>query len=228
MSSNQLEIEVKSLLWNQESANNLLSKIAEYYPSYTLLHEEEQLNHYFTNGDFSVLFEKIKNDLSDWEQEKFQQILDHGHNHSTRTRRIHNKPGVLLVIKASLDEHSSHNGISRIEFEPTLEMTIEQLDQILLDSGFDYLSKWSRERKEYKLPDIHISLDKNAGYGYLAEFEMVIDADADVSQAHEKIKNIMTTLWVKELQQDRLERMFSFYNSNRPDYYGTDKVFTIE
>jgi hypothetical protein len=43
-------------------------------------------------------------------------------------------------------------------------MTIEQLDKILLDSEFEYLSKWSRERQEYELPDIHISLDKNAGY----------------------------------------------------------------
>jgi len=51
-----------------------------------------------------------------------------------RTRWIHNKPGVILVIKAALDEHSSHNGISRIEFEPTLDMTIEELDEILLAS----------------------------------------------------------------------------------------------
>jgi hypothetical protein len=57
---------------------------------------------------------------------------------------------------------------------------------------------------------------------------MVIDADADVSQAHRKIKEIMQELWVEELDQARLERMFAFYNANRPDYYGTEKVFTIE
>jgi len=141
-----------------------------------------------------MLFDHIKDHLTAEQQEKFQDILQHGKNHSVRTRWIHNKSGVILVIKASLDEHTSHNGISRIEFEPTLDMMLDQLDQILLDSGFEYLSKWSRARKEYKLPDIHISLDKNAGYGYLAEFEMVIDADADVSQAHEKIRHIMTTL----------------------------------
>lgn len=61
-----------------------------------------------------------------------------------------------------MDEHSSHNGISRIEFEPVLDMTIGELDQILLESKFTYLSKRSRERQEYELPDIHISLDKNA------------------------------------------------------------------
>ena len=141
-----------------------------------------------------MLFDRIKDHLTAEQQEKFQDILQHGKNHSIRTRWIHNKSGVILVIKALLDEHTSHNGISRIEFEPTLDMTLDQLDKILLDSKFEYLSKRSRERQEYQLPDIHISLDKNAGYGYLAEFEMVIDADADTDQAHRKIKEIMQEL----------------------------------
>ena len=33
---------------------------------------------------------------------------------------------------------------------------------------------------------------------------------------------------VEELSQDRLERMFSFYNNNWSDYYGTEKIFNIE
>ena len=228
MSSNQLEIEVKSLLWSKENADQLLLKIQEHYPSYKLLHEEKQLNHYFKWGNLNTLFKNIEKNLSDEEKKKFNEIVTHGKSHSVRTRWIHNKSGVILVIKAALDEHTSHNGISRIEFEPTLDMSIEQLDSILLESGFDYLSKWSRSREEYELPEIHVSLDKNAGYGYLAEFEMVIDADGDVIQAHQTIQSIMTKLGVEELSQGRLERMFSFYNTNRPDYYGTEKVFTIE
>ena len=31
-----------------------------------------------------------------------------------------------------------------------------------------------------------------------------------------------------ELDQDRLARMFEFYNSNWEDYYGTDNVFIVE
>jgi predicted adenylyl cyclase CyaB len=154
--------------------------------------------------------------------------MTHVKKHSVRTRWIHNKSWVILVIKASLDEHTSYNGVSRIEFEPTLDMTIEQIDQILLDSWFEYLSKRSRERQEYELPEIHISLDKNAGYGYLAEFEMVINGNWDTTQAQKKIKEIMTELQVEELDQWRLERMFAFYNKNRPDYYGTENVFVIE
>lgn len=228
MKSNQIEIEVKSLLGNKENADQLLKKMKDTYPTFILLHEEKQLNHYFKWGNFIALSEKLVDNLSNDQKEQFKEIVEHGKNHSVRTRWIHNKPWVILVIKASLDEHTSHNGISRIEFEPVLDMSIEQLDEILLNSWFEYLSKWSRERQEYKLPDIHISLDKNAWYWYLAEFEMVISGNNDPIKAHETIKNIMSNLWVEELQQDRLERMFSFYNANWPDYYGTEKVFSIE
>jgi hypothetical protein len=38
----------------------------------------------------------------------------------------------------------------------------------------------------------------------------------------------MQELGVDELAQDRLARMFAHYNQNWPDYYGTDKTFTIE
>jgi hypothetical protein len=47
MSSNQLEIEVKSLLGNKENADHLLKNIEKHYPIFKLLHEEKQLNHYF-------------------------------------------------------------------------------------------------------------------------------------------------------------------------------------
>jgi len=38
----------------------------------------------------------------------------------------------------------------------------------------------------------------------------------------------MTKLDVEELPQDRLERMFAYYNKNWPEYYGTEKIFVIE
>ena len=73
-----------------------------------------------------------------------------------------------------------------------------------------------------------VCLDRNAGYGYLAEFEKVIEDEGAVSTARAEIELAMRELDIEELPQDRLERMFSHYNQNWPDYYGTDKVFVIE
>jgi len=102
------------------------------------------------------------------------------------------------------------------------------LDQVLFDAGFSYQAKWSREREEYKLGDINICLDKNAGYGYLAEFEAVLEDASETEEAKERIYELMKRMEVEELGQDRLARMFEYYNNNWQDYYGTDKVFTLE
>ena len=38
----------------------------------------------------------------------------------------------------------------------------------------------------------------------------------------------MKELNVEELPQDRLERMFDFYNTHWKDYYGTERIFMVE
>ncbi len=38
----------------------------------------------------------------------------------------------------------------------------------------------------------------------------------------------MKEVGVAELPQDRLERMFAYYNLHWPEYYGTENIFTIE
>ena len=70
-------------------------------------------------------------------------------------------------------------------------------------------------------------LDRNAGYGYVAEFEKMVDEEADVMKARDGVRALMAELGAEELSQDRLERMFAHYNANWQDYYGTDKIFTI-
>ena len=73
-----------------------------------------------------------------------------------------------------------------------------------------------------------VCIDKNAGYGYLAEFEVVTEAENEIEEVKNNLLNFMNELGVEELKQDRLERMFDFYNKNWPDYYGTDNIFSIE
>jgi len=76
---------------------------------------------------------------------------------STRAKRFPCGPAslnkqVILVLKASIDDTTSSNGISRIEFEAVMtDLSLAQLDQLLLDAGFTYQAKWSRERKAYQL-----------------------------------------------------------------------------
>lgn len=222
----QLEIEIKSLLGSKEKADELKEKLKSTFPDVKLKSQNKQLNHYFTEGDMDMLYKNMVEHLPNNTHKNFKKILTEGKDHSVRTRKLDDF--VILVIKASIDDTTSSNGISRMEFESEVEMTLGELDKILLDSGFEYQAKWSRQREEFESGDMNICIDKNAGYGYLAEFERVIDNADEVEKVKEDLRRIMQKLDVEELMQDRLERMFAHYNEHWSEYYGTDKIFVIE
>lgn len=220
----EYEIEIKSLLGTQEKADNFRSHILE--RGAVLTGKNQQLNHYFIGNSYEKLKDAVKEHLSNEAYERLFYIVEHGEAHSLRTREL---DGIVkLVIKASVDDTTSENGIARMEFEEILPLTLVELDQLLVDSGFSYQAKWSRYREEYSLDNITISLDKNAGYGWLTEFESVIKEGDDRHEAEAAIRSLMESCAVIELPQERLARMFAYYNDNWEDYYGTDKVFEIE
>lgn len=220
----QYEIEIKSLLGSPERASSLRDKIST--RGGILKYKNNQLNHYFILHDADKFKEKLESYIPEVEKEKFNKILKEGSDFSIRTRDTDGK--VLLVVKASIGDDSSSNGVSRMEFESEMKMTLDELDKLLLDAGLEYQAKWSREREEYKLGDTSICLDKNAGYGYLAEFEKVVTDRTLADDVKKALLEMMKDFEVEELPQERLERMFSFYNNNWRDYYGTDKIFNIE
>ncbi len=226
------EIEIKTLLGEKTNRDALIEKIKakKNIPATEELvfdSFETQINCYFENGDITRLATELKTLLSADEISKLEKIETHGKKISVRAREI-NKYKVLMVMKASIDDTTSSNGISRIEFEAEMPMTLDILDQLILSTGFTYQAKWSREREIYVVDDITICVDKNAGYGYLAEFEIVTTDAQSVPVVKEKLYALMKELGVAELDQDRLARMFAFYNTHWVEYFGTDKVFIVE
>lgn len=220
------EVEVKTLLGSVEAAEALRKKMQELDPKLSLIAKNKQLNHYFTGGAIDALVNKIEGHLADDAFKKLKDMSVRATGVSVRTR---SKDGeVFLVVKASMGEDTSSNGVIRMEFEESVSLTLEQLDRILQSAGFRYQAKWSREREEYEFKDAHVSLDRNAGYGYLAEFEKVVQSEDELLNARKAIDELMQECGVEELKQDRLERMFAFYNEHWPEYYGTEKIFNIE
>jgi adenylate cyclase class IV len=220
-----LEIEIKSLLGEKEHAEALKARMGELDPACTQVSSNTQLNHYFKGGDIKALYEATKHLMSEETREKFLMIAEKGTNFSIRSRQRNDE--VLLVVKASVDEGTSANTVSRLEFEESVALSLDELDALILGAGFEYEAKWSREREEYAYKGVNVCIDKNAGYGYLAEFEKVVPHDEVVDVVRAELDTLMEELGVIELPQDRLERMFAHYNENWPDYYGTDRTFII-
>ncbi len=220
------EIEIKSLLGNEENAEKLRQGILSLPEQGKLIAKSSQLNHYFIGGDREKFIDAFRSRFSDEQFLSFQKVVREGKTLSVRTRQANGK--VLLVVKASIDDTTSANGISRMEFEEAVSLSLEELDTLLVNCGFSYQSKWSREREEFSVGDVTVCLDRNAGYGYVAEFEVLVDEAQHAEDAKQKLFNLMSRLGVEELLQDRLERMFAYYNEHWPEYYGTDRVFTVE
>ncbi len=220
------EIEVKSLLGEKVRAEALRQKMQELDPGCACVSTNRQLNHYFEGGDIFVLYEKVVSLLNEEQMMKFKTLTGRGSSFSVRTRQRDDE--VLLVVKASIDEGTSENTVKRMEFEEPVAVTLDVLDALVLEAGYTYQAKWSREREEYVYKGANVCLDYNAGYGYLAEVEKIVSDESLADQVRAEIDELMLELELEELQQDRLARMFEHYNQNWPEYYGTTKVFIIE
>jgi predicted adenylyl cyclase CyaB len=225
------EVEVKSLLGSADRAEAVRVAMKKVDPSCILESKNKQLNHYFEpdtqkGGSLDTLATALSPHLSGVAEIRLQDLATRAKSFSVRTR---DKNGiVLIVVKASVGDDTSANGVTRMEFEEKVPLPLDALDKLVISAGFAYQAKWSREREEYLCSNVTVCLDKNAGYGWLAEFERVVDNDSKLDSARQEIRKLMADLGVEELPQDRLERMFSFYNAHWPEYYGTEKIFDIK
>ncbi|MGE5393057.1 MAG: CYTH domain-containing protein [Candidatus Saccharibacteria bacterium] len=224
------EIEIKSLLEGKEHAERIAQRMQELDPDFCHDGSHRQLNHYFINGNLIGLVEALRPYVHVEKQAYLEKIASKAKAYSLRSREIRTAGGakVIFVLKASVDDGTSFNGSARLEFETEVEMPLEELDRKILEAGFVYQAKWSRERSEYRYRGLNVSIDRNAGYGYLAEFEKIIEDDAGAEAAKSLIRREMADLGVEELPQERLERMFKHYNDNWDKYYGTEKTFIVE
>lgn len=223
MNKEQYEIEIKCLLGSRENAERLRAKMKEIDPSLESIGSHRQLNHYFEGtGDFKAVAQILAGEDT---RKAFIELAEKAKDFSLRTRDADGT--VLLVLKASIDDTTSANGTARREFEERVDLSLDELDHAILAAGFTYQSKWSREREEYKFSGVNVMIDRNAGYGYLAEFESIEDDPSRADAAKTNLRALMQSVGCEELNQDRLARMFAFYNAHWPEYYGTEKVFDI-
>lgn len=235
-SSPSYEVEIKSLLeGGRDQAMALENQLAQHFSDLQQVEDSQQLNHYFKGQALPNLVELVSPHLEAGAARQLAELARHTSDYSVRTRQVidsqHPNPQVILVVKASIDDTSSQNGIARREFETTpTDLNLAQLDDIILQAGFEYQAKWSRARRAFNSPaqQLTVSIDKNAGYGYLAEFESLVTSPDATANAAQQLRSLMADLGVTELPQDRLERMFAHYNSHWQEYYGTEKTFLID
>lgn len=221
------EIEIKVLLGDDIAKEKFMNAVEVNFPAYAHSYSESQKNHYFEWGSLLHLLGMFREYISQEEASSLHTLIQEAKSFSVRTRGTKNE--TILVVKATTNAETSSNGTARIEWEVDLApMTLDEMDAIVLQAGFSYQAKWSRDRDEYRLDhQTALCIDKNAGYGYLAEFERVITDESQITETRHDLLRMIRSLGYEELHQDRLGRMFDYYNENWREYYGTEKVFTV-
>jgi len=224
----QFEIEVKVLLGSEDRVADFLTQLVLNDPELNQTGETNQLNHYFKpDGDPQALFDTVKDLLSEADQAALRTMLDTYNDFTLRTRDANGAQ--ILAVKAAKSGQDKDHALIRAEGDySTTATTIDELDAKVLSTGYSYLSKWSRWRRTYQYKDFTVMIDRNAGYGFVAEVELVIDDEAQAQAAKDRILAELETLGFEELSQERIGRMFTHYNEHWPEYYQTDKTFNVE
>lgn len=188
---------------------------------------QSMINIYYSYSDLAKALHSFRKHFEESEWDQIRTLAQsQADSVSIRVREV-NSTVVSLIVKASLNSQSHHNGNHRIEIEVFPKVSCAELDEALLANGAVHLSKWSRVRETYSLGDITICIDKNSGYGYIVEIE-IASPDIDEKEAQHKTSAVAHQLNITELDPLRLERMFEYYNQNWQEYFGTEKTFVIK
>jgi hypothetical protein len=127
-----------------------MSKVRSTFPGIFHSYSESQKNHYFEGGSLGGLAEIFLSLVGEEDRVKLADIQSKAKSFSVRTRGTPTQ--TIIVVKATVNDESSLNGTARIEWEVDLfPMTLEDMDTKVLEAGFIYQAKWSREREGYEL-----------------------------------------------------------------------------
>lgn len=237
MSDTNYEVELKVLLWNTFPPEIFIKALAKDFKSVRETTEETHRNHYFEVPHRSKVIPAFEERLPIDHEDKIRiEEFRNGTSIVIRSREIKtvNWTQVILVMKSTVDWGTSQNGTIRKELEIPIPMTIEDLDSILIaQAELKQQAKWSRTRQTFDVVDkdwfyFTVCLDKNAGYGYLVEFEVVVNNPSVIESTKLKLQNCIKLMWLTELPADQLQRMFEFYNKNWESFYQTENYFFIK
>lgn len=220
------EVEAKALLGSAENTERVYAQLCARDPALRLLGESTQVNHYFIGRSPRAFAEALAPALVPEVRERLREIAEGATDASLRTRA--DETGASVVAKIAVGDGDSVHGVSRIEFHEPALLPIEELDRLLLAAGFSYQSKWSRKRKEYAYAGMTVCLDFTPGYGFVAEFERVVDDASAVPEARASVLGALADLGLAEVSQELLAKMFAHYNAHWEEYYGTERTFSVD
>lgn len=221
------KIEVKIRLKSEIEISDLLAKLSQKDQNFELVKKESQKNNYFVNVDLGALTANLNDFLDLSEQEILKEIMLYAAHVSISTREIDGEIVILRIISSNGSKETVTNDLKN-KFEKEITLSLDELDRLIINSKGIFKAKWSRHTAIYKFLDYTVSIDKNAGYGYICEIEKVVELEIDEENVLEEINKLINELSHSPLEKSELDRMFEYYVEHWEEYYETEKTFELE
>jgi len=226
MSDVQYEVEIKCLVEDANKAIGLPAAIRSLGYTLEQTAQYEQLNDYYIDGNIEKLVKKLEKLLKATERKQLKDIAENNTTFSVRGRQNNDK--VVFQLKATKGEDANH-AAQRAEFEATLKVSLDELKDVIISAGFKIQARWEAYRTLYRVSN-GITFDSlfSPGYGYMAEFELVVNEKDQLENAETRVRSFAHELGLEPVDPHRVERMFAYYNEHWQEYYGTKKTFHMD
>lgn len=222
------EIEIKCLLNGENGKQALLRKLKQAFPQHKKLKSRRVISYFYKAGaTHTQILEVGSQLLNNDELTQLKNVLEHSDALVVKARSIDTT--VYFSVKGSTKGDDPVHAVNRIEFEAVIDPSLEEVGQIIEQTGIKIASKWSSERSFYALtPELEMNLEFVGGYGYKAELEMLIDNNDSHQDAINTISEAAQQLDLQEASQELFGKMYKYYNEHWQEYFNSNKEFPPE
>lgn len=178
-----------------------------------------------------ILTNVHKNTLEKFLQQNKATLVSHGTQdnwyyvapgkNDLRIRRT-NKEAYLVLKKGWMhddDRDEIEIKVARADFM--------RLDEVFRSLGYEYDTKWYRKRTEYKYKNFAITIDFNAGYGWVAEIERTVQPGHE-DIAKKEILALAAEIGITPASKTLFDKMYQYYKKNWSHYIKTKSTFDID
>jgi adenylate cyclase class IV len=222
----QREIEKKYLLKDKAARCALVEQLYQIYPGTKLLGTKTVISYFYEPAESKdQILAVARKLLKDKELAELTKLVKHSVEIMVKCRSIDDTN--YFSVKGAAAGQDAVHAANRMEFEAGLSMSLEEINQVIVDAGIKLVSKWSSRRDFYSLGQgLKADIEFVAGYGHKAELEVVIQDGESVDDAMATIDELADKLDLYYASDELMGRMYAYYNQHWEEFFNTDNVFS--
>jgi adenylate cyclase class IV len=129
--------------------------------------------------------------------------------------RLMNTPDYLKLWLKKGQIHDDAREEMNVVVEKKYETDLVKMLNVL---GYEEEIKWYRKRLELQYEDFEVTIDYSIGYGYIVEFELMVNDESKVDRAKEKIEELFNKFDIENTPKEEFNNRYNDYKINWKNY----------